>query len=246
MTLIAQHRLPIQHPEYQYPASKNPYWNQLNEIKGRVFSDNETEIHRGQWRSQFSDQIQNPNRPLHVEIGCNGGHVISEWAKAHPENAYIGIDWKFKQIYKGAEKAAKAKAKNLIFFRAHAERLNYMFGPEEIDYLYLFFPDPWPKKAHWKNRTITAESLKSIAEVMKPTGVFHIKTDHPGYFEWMLNAVDRCKDHWTILEMTRDLHQNHPAPETLRIPEVTLFERLFIRDGIKIQSVKLQKRPLLK
>jgi tRNA (guanine-N7-)-methyltransferase len=242
MSSVAGYRLPIGHPEYQYPASRNPYWAKLLELKGSVFSDNETETHSGVWRSQFEDHSNSGDRKLHVEIGCNAGHVIVEWATAQPRDAYIGIDWKFKPIFRGVEKAQKRNLKNLVFFRAHAERLTYMFGPDEIDHLALFFPDPWPRKSQWKNRFITVERLKEISKIVKKTGVFHIKTDHRGYFDWMLEAVEQSKDSWNVLEMSMNLHQAHPAPQSLEIPEVTLFEKLFIRDGLPIHSLKLQPR----
>jgi len=235
-------------PDFCYSPSKNPYWAKIQEHKGLVFTDQETEKHSGTWKTKFpsalqKDCLQDPSAELHVEIGCNAGHVIVEWAKANPQNFYLGMDWKFKPIFRGAEKSLKAKLKNLIFLRAHAERTPFIFSPGEVDFLYLFFPDPWPKKAHWKNRLITPERLKQLSTILAPTGIFHIKTDHPGYFDWILEAVSTVSDTWTILELNRDLYQGHPAPEKLNIPEVTLFERLFIKDKIPIQSLKLQPKP---
>jgi tRNA (guanine-N7-)-methyltransferase len=239
------HRLPIDHPEYHYPPSKNPYWAKLQQFSGKVFSDNQTEAYSGNWRAQFSDYPHLADRELHVEIGCNAGHVAVEWATSNPQNAYFGLDWKFKPIFRGVEKAEKRNLKNLSFFRAHAERIQYMFGPQEVDRLYLFFPDPWPRKSQWKNRFVTAERLQKVAKIMKPTGIFHIKTDHSGYFEWILKAVAQSSDTWEVLELTRDLHQNHPNPQALQIPEVTLFEKIFIQEGIPIQSLKLRVKTQL-
>jgi len=235
-------RLPIDHPDFQYPASKNPYWTKVKELQGRIYSDNDTESHREKWRGQFLDHDKSSQRELHVELGCNAGHVVLEWAARNPKAAYIGLDWKFKPIYRAAEKAAKRGISNVLFLRAHAERLRYMFGEGEIDRLYLFFPDPWPKKAHWKNRFLTAQRLRELAPLLKKTGVFHIKTDHPGYFEWMEDALREASDFWSVLERSTDLHAGHPAPGKLEIPEVTLFEKLFIKDGIKIHSLKLKPR----
>src|SRR4051812_40759936 len=222
-------RLPVQHPDYRYPDSKNPYWLKLKEFAGRVFSDNETEKHRGEWRKLFPS----PPRELHVEIGCNAGHVVLEWAARSPENGYIGIDWKFKPIFWGIEKALKRGIPNLLFFRAHAERVPFMFGEGEVDFLYLFFPDPWPRKKQWKNRFVKPETLASIAPVVKKGGIFHIKTDHATYFEWMLEALAQSEKEfgkkWEIVEQTRDLHAGNPRAAELKIPEVTLFERLFIK-----------------
>lgn len=231
--------LPISHPEYVYPPSKNPYWTKLKEFQTLIFSDNETEKHRGHWKDQFPNSAPGP---LHLEIGCNAGHVIVEWAHQHPENRYIGLDWKFKSIFRGAEKVIKKDLKNLVFFRAHAERLDFMFGPEELDSISLFFPDPWPRKSQWKNRFLTAQRLREIAKILKPNGMLHIKTDHPGYFEWMLDALKECSELFEVIEMSRNLHENNPHPEDLQIPQVTLFEKIFIREGIPIQSLRLKPR----
>jgi tRNA (guanine-N7-)-methyltransferase len=233
--------LPVHHPDFRYPSSKNPYWAKLKEFAGRVFSDNDTEAHRGHWREKF------PNSPteLHVEIGCNAGHVVLEWAARSPQAAYIGLDWKFKPIFWGIEKAVKRKIANLLFFRAHAERVPYMFSEGEVDFLYLYFPDPWPKKKQWKNRFLTARTLASLAPVVKRGGVFHIKTDHAGYFDWMLEALAECEREsgklWKVIDQTRDLHAGNARASELVIPDVTLFERLFIADGIPINSMKLER-----
>ena len=239
-------QLPIFHPDYRYPQAKNPYSEKLKIFKGKVLSDQETEAHPGAWKKAFHEQHSastvSSDGLLHVELGCNAGHVIVEWAKQNPHHLYVGVDWKFKAIFKAAEKAEKKKLENLMFFRAHSERLSYMFAPQEIDRLYLFFPDPWPKKGHWKHRYITAERLKELKKLMKPEGIFHIKTDHRGYFDWMLEAISQCQAEWEVLECSMDLHQGHPDPESLTFPEVTLFEKIFIREKLPIHSVKLKPK----
>lgn len=259
----------IEHPEYRYPESFNPYWKKVQELKGLIYSDNATEEHRGEWRSKFPASARDaspssslsqstrlhvgspPNsaggvtaqrRPLHVEIGCNAGHVLVEWAAQNPEALYIGLDWKFKAIHRAAEKVAKRKLANAIFFRAHAIRMPWMFGPGEIDHLYLFFPDPWPKKSQKKNRFLTEGELRKLAPLVREGGTFEIRTDHPDYFEWMEDAVSKVGDIWQVKTRTVDRHKDHPLPTSLQIPQVTLFEKLFIKDGIKIQSLGLVRR----
>lgn len=235
-------RLPLDHPEYRYSEAKNPYSARLKEFPEIAYSDNETETHAGKWRTRFPEVPGAKNKELHVEIGCNTGHVTRAWAEAHPNRLHIGIDWKFKIIHRGAEKTAAKGLKNLIFLRANVERLRYMFGEGEIDALYLFFPDPWPKKAQWKNRFLKASTLRDAARVVKPGGLFFIKTDHDGYFEKMCEAFEECKDLWKVEKITKDLHAGNPNAKELKIPDVTLFERLFIKDGIPIKAAWLQRK----
>lgn len=233
-------------PDFIYTPSKNIYWKKLTELapgmQGLAFCDHATEAHRGKWRQQFkltgSDQT-----PLHVEIGCNAGHVVLEWAKQNPNIRYIGIDWKFKQIHRLAEKIQKNSLGNILAFRANADRLPFMFAPEEISVLHMFFPDPWPKKAHQKNRTASEAWLRSIAPLIHSDGHFHLKTDHREYFDFIIDNIKRTSDIFEVTELSYDLHKAHPNPLSLKIPEVTLFERLFIKDGLPIHSVKIKKKP---
>jgi tRNA (guanine-N7-)-methyltransferase len=224
--------LPVNHPEYHYPSSKNPYWQKVRELSPLAFANNDTETKAGQWKA--------PHKELHVEIGCNGGHVLLEMAARNTNAMFIGIDWKFKQIHRGAEKAATRGINNITLLRAYAERIQYIFAPNEIDHLYLFFPDPWAKKAQLKHRFVTPENLELLAKLVRPGGTFEIKTDHAGYFEWMEEAVKNAPS-WNVAERSTDLHAGHPAPRTLDFPDVTLFEKIFIREGIKINRLKLTR-----
>jgi len=239
-TPLSADRLPLTHPDYKYGKAKNPYSARLGEFPSLAYSDNHTETYAGSWRDRFAKPGQ--QRELHVEIGCNTGHVTRAWAEANPDKLYIGIDWKFKIIHRGAEKTAEKGLQNLIFFRANVERLQYMFGPGEVDFLYLYFPDPWPKKAQWKNRFLKESTLREAARIVRSGGIFHIKTDHDGYYAWMREAFAKVGDVWEIDRESLDLHAGNPAAGKLDIPEVTLFEKLFIKDGIKIKSAWLKRR----
>jgi tRNA (guanine-N7-)-methyltransferase len=221
-----------------YHSSSNCYHHKLQEFPGLVYADDATESYRGSWRKQF----QAPNRydaPLYVEIGCNAGHVILPWAQTHTNHLYVGLDWKFKSIFRAAEKASQKGLSNLLFLRAHARHLDSIFAPSEISGFFVFFPDPWSKRAQQKNRLMTPQYLETLASLLQPQGILHIKTDHAAYFESIVKMIDPLT--WTILEHSNDLHANHPQPETLQIPEVTLFERLFIQKKIPIQNLKLMK-----
>lgn len=233
--------MPVWDPAFQYAESRNIYAKKLLELKGRIYSDHDTETHRGKWREAFPKH-DNKKWPasLQLEIGCNAGHVVTQWAARDPESAYIGLDWKFKPIFRGAEKGVKSSLENILFFRAHAERVRFMFGEGELNRVSIFFPDPWPKKKHAKNRWVNADRLTDLHHVLCANGILHIKTDHPEYFAWMEEALAKTSHLWETLSHTRDLHGGNADAKKLQIPDVTLFERLFIQDGLPIHQVILK------
>ena len=243
--LTRENRLPVTDPSYRYPSSINPYWEKLQSLPAGVICDQETEELQGLWRKKFSETYQRhalTQKKLILEVGCNGGHLLTALAEREPDALYLGIDWKFKQIYRAAEKAKKKDLQNTLFLRSRAERVPFTFGEHELDEVKVYFPDPWEKRAVKKNRFITSSWLQNIWKILKPSGNLHIKTDHREYFTWILEEIEKSKGPWIWEEKTFHLHKNCVDPEKLEIPDVTLFEKLFIKDGIEINSLKLRPK----
>ncbi len=164
---------------------------------------------------------------LNVEIGCNAGHVLLALAERAPHELFLGVDWKHKQIFRGCEKIQKRGLKNAGFVRANANDLTKLFAPDEIDTLSIFFPDPWPKRVHHKHRLLTAAWLNKVAPLVRSGGTLEIRTDDLAYAAWIDREI-RGSSAWKLLHYEPNRHGAHPAPETLTIPDVTLFERIFI------------------
>lgn len=229
-----------------FPSSpqpkRNPYANRLLELDRFAYSETAAETLSGKWRETHG---YGPETRLIVEIGCNAGHVLRERAKQDLTTLFIGIDWKYKQIFRGAEKAKKADQKNAIHIRSHGNRLPQIFSAGEISELWYFFPDPWPKKGHWKHRLFTEEWLRSIHKTLQPHAKIIIRTDHAEYFQWMLRAVKTLEPEGLFHScfLSWNTYQDHPDPKSLQIPEVTLFERLFIKDDLPIHSLTLKVEP---
>ena len=153
----------------------------------------------------------------------------------------MGIDWKFKQIYRMQEKIGKRQIQNLLALRANQERIEHVFGPEEVTGFFLFFPDPWPKAHHHKHRIFQKPWLEQVHRALAPNGTLEVKTDHREYFEQMIDVARSCTELFSIEFESWDLHQANPDASRLQIPAVTLFERLFIKDGLPIHKVFLRK-----
>ncbi len=227
----------VQSPDFKYRKSENPYSEKIRSQAPFAYTDDDTEHLRGQWRrANETDRIV-------VEIGCNGGHVLNEHAVQNPNAHHIGIDWKFKQISLAADKALRRGLTNVTYLRANAQRLHYIFAESEIDELHVYFPDPWPKRAQRQNRLLSHEWFELIHPLLTQKARIHFKTDHREYFETVLEELTPFSG-FEILSMTKDKHAQNPKAEQMMFPQVTLFERLFIKDGLPIHELWLEKTPL--
>lgn len=212
----------------------NPYHDRLADFEHFVMRDKECENYKNHWREKV---FQN-DFPLAVEVGTGYGHFMLDFTEKFPNENFIGLDHRFKRSFNLAKKLSKLEHQNFRYLRARGERLGFMFGKEEVDKIFYFFPDPWPKTRHHKKRLFQAPFLKSCHEILKKDGTLFIKTDHDDYFEWMLTEVQKLDDFKITFE-TKDMYQD--APEHFLASFQTKFEKIFLAKGIKIKAMTLQK-----
>ena len=127
--------------------------------------------------------------------------------------------------------------KNFCLLRAKGERVSHIFGEGEVDRLYYFFPDPWPKTRHHKKRLFQLPFLEEVEKVLKKGGEICIKTDHDGYAEWMRQVIS-SQSKFDVILSTKDLRNEHP--EHFLSQYTTKFEKIFIEQGIKIKAFVLK------
>src|SRR5690554_4601268 len=97
---------------------------------------------KGKWSDQF---FKNEN-PIVLELGCGKGEYSVELAERNPQKNYLGIDIKGARIWKGAKSALEKELSNVGFLRTNIEIVNQFFAPDEVDEIWLTFPDPQMKK----------------------------------------------------------------------------------------------------
>jgi tRNA (guanine-N7-)-methyltransferase len=135
---------------------------------------------------------------VRLEIGFGGGeHLIAE-AERHPQSGFIGVE----PFENGMGKALTAiAAHGLTNIRLHFGDAIHVLDwlPEgSIARLDLLYPDPWPKRRHWKRRFIQDATVTAIARVLAPGGLLCFVTDWPDYAAWTLQHLMRSRDfEWT-------------------------------------------------
>jgi tRNA (guanine-N7-)-methyltransferase len=96
---------------------------------------------KGAWKENF---FKNGN-PLVLELGCGRGEYTLSLARKHPDTNFIGVDIKGARLWRGAKSALEENLTNTAFLRIHIDQIHYYFGPEEVDEIWITFPDPQPQ-----------------------------------------------------------------------------------------------------
>jgi tRNA (guanine-N7-)-methyltransferase len=141
-----------------------------------------------------------PTSDLVLEIGCGHGHFLTAYATAHPDRICVGVDIVRDRIERAKRKARRARLTNLHFLNADAEEfLQALPAAVEIAWVFVLFPDPWPKRRHHKNRLIQPAFLEALAKRAGAGATLHFRTDFEPYFE---TAVAIVKTHrsWEIAD----------------------------------------------
>jgi tRNA (guanine-N7-)-methyltransferase len=129
------------------------------------------------------DPLVRGRGPVTLEVGCGHGHFLTAYAAAHPERFCIGVDIMADRIRRAQHKRDRARLPNLEFVRADAlDLLEALPKGTQVERSLVLFPDPWPKRRHWKNRILRAEFLDALASRCDPGALLAFRTDHEPYF----------------------------------------------------------------
>lgn len=153
---------------------------------------------RGKWRELYFHN----NNPIVLELGCGRGEYTVGLAQRDPNKNYIGIDIKGARMWAGAKQAELAGIKNVAFLRTNIEMISNFFSPDEIDEIWITFPDPQMKKA--TKRLTSTYFMQRYRQLLRPDGIIHLKTDSPFLYTYTQAMIK--ENHYPILVDTNDLY----------------------------------------
>ncbi|WP_321348134.1 tRNA (guanosine(46)-N7)-methyltransferase TrmB [uncultured Draconibacterium sp.] len=177
---------------------------------------------KGKWSAEFFKNDQ----PLILELGCGKGEYTVELAEMNPNINYIGVDIKGARLWKGAKLAFQREMKNVGFLRTNIELIPQFFGKDEVDEIWLTFPDPQMRKA--RKRLTSTTFLNKYRTFLKPGGVVHLKTDSNFQYNYTLEMAKLNK--FEILAETDNLYEWDGLTDVLRIR--TFYEKQWLDRGI--------------
>ena len=121
-----------------------------------------------------------------LEIGFGTGEKLLQSAISYPDNLFIGIEYYKKGIAQLLLNIEKYKLKNIRLFYGDAFDYLKLLKTNFLDEVLIMFPDPWPKKRHWKRRIINNASVSEISRSLKSNGRVLFYTDDKGIAFWGL------------------------------------------------------------
>jgi tRNA (guanine-N7-)-methyltransferase len=185
---------------------------------------------KGRWAA---DHFKN-NNPVVLELACGKGEYSVNLARMFPDKNFIGIDYKGNRIWRGARTAVDEEIPNVAFLRIQIEKLLEFFGPQEIDEIWITFPDPQPQDSREKKRLTFPGFLNKYREILKPGGKINLKTDNDGLY---LYTVEKVKDLGLICHKRTDhLYDSELADEVLCIK--THYEKIYLKHDKNINYIQ--------
>ncbi|QAA81817.1 tRNA (guanosine(46)-N7)-methyltransferase TrmB [Aequorivita sp. H23M31] len=190
---------------------------------------------KGNWKKDFFKN----SHPLVLELGCGKGEYSVNLAKKFPETNFLGIDIKGARFWRGAKTALEENIKNVGFLRTQIELLDEIFAENEVDEIWITFPDPQIKYKRTKHRLTNFQFLQKYKKILKPNGVVHLKTDSEfmhGYTLGLLHGLGEIVEY-----ANHDVYSNHGAPEAVTAIQ-TYYEQQYLDQDKKITYLQFKFR----
>jgi tRNA (guanine-N7-)-methyltransferase len=186
---------------------------------------------KGSWHS---DYFKNSN-PIVLELGCGKGEYTIGLSENNHSKNYIGVDIKGNRIWVGAKYAIENNLNNVAFLRTRIDFIEHCFLENEIDEIWITFPDPQPQSTRKRSRLTNPLFLNRYKKILKKGGLIHLKTDSTSLYEYTLQAIEENKN--LIIWQTDNLYQNCPDNRQELIQIKTHYEKLFTDKGENIKYI---------
>ncbi|WP_452227427.1 tRNA (guanosine(46)-N7)-methyltransferase TrmB [Lacinutrix cladophorae] len=211
---------------------ENETFKNVFEPTREALVDAEYEL-KGNWCSSFFKN----NNPLVLELGCGKGEYSVALAKKYPNKNFIGIDIKGARFWRGAKTAIEEKIPNVAFIRTQIELVEHVFAENEVDEIWITFPDPQIKYKRTKHRMTNSTFLKRYKNILKADGVMNLKTDSEfmhGYTLGLLHGEGH-----EVLYANHNVYKQEGSPEEVTSIQ-TFYESQYLKEDKAITYIRFK------
>jgi tRNA (guanine-N7-)-methyltransferase len=186
---------------------------------------------KGKWRTEYFKN----DSPIVLELGCGKGEYTVGLSQNNLDKNYIGVDIKGNRIWTGAKQALENKLINVGFLRTRIDFIDHCFSENEVDEIWITFPDPQPQSTRARKRLTHNLFTGRYKKFLKPGGLVHLKTDSTSLYEFTLEVIGENK--FPLVWHTSDLYKNCPADRQELVSIKTYYEKLFTEKGEDIKYI---------
>ncbi len=140
------------------------------------------------------DKVFPRRAPIEIDLGCGDGGFLIESAQRRPEHNFLGVErllGRIRKVEKKAQRLGLANVRGLRIEIAYAAQ--WLFPAESVAVIHVLFPDPWPKRRHWRRRLFQPEFVAHVQRALQRGGVLNVATDYAEYFEEMVRVASQQK-----------------------------------------------------
>ena len=192
-------------------------------------------VMKGKWKKEF---FKNKN-PLVLELGCGMGEYSVGLAEKFPDKNFLGIDIKGARMWQGATQSLEKGIKNIGFLRIRIDWIEKCFMKEEVDEIWITFPDPQIKKRRTTKRLVHPYFLRRYASILKKDAPIHLKTDSQFLHAFTLGVIAALGH--VLEDSTNDLYNDMIKREHMEIK--THYEQIYLEKGLPITYLRFRLKP---
>ena len=145
-----------------------------------------------------------PIDDVRLEIGFGGAEHLIAQAQAYSRTGFIGCEPFVNGMAKALVAIDELGLANIRLHHGDAVELLAWLPTHALSRIDLLYPDPWPKRRHWKRRFVSDANVTALARVLRPGGEFRFATDWANYAEWALLRLFRSPDFTWLAERADD------------------------------------------
>jgi tRNA (guanine-N7-)-methyltransferase len=186
---------------------------------------------KGKWKNDFFEN----NNPLIVELACGKAEYTIGMAQIFPDKNFVAIDIKSDRMWVGASKAKNLALKNVAFLRVPIGLIEHCFDKNEVDEIWITFPDPQPQSRVSKRLT-SPRFINRYLKILKPQGLIHLKTDDDDLFNYTIEIVKSFN--FKLLDCNYDVYKERGEDIVTQIQ--TFYEQMWLSQGKTIKYLSFQ------
>ena len=208
------------------------------EMHNEVQPTTEEAINGLHLKTHWSKKQFGNNQGIVLELGCGKGEYTVEMARRCPEKNHVGVDIKGARLWRGAKSATEEGLDNVAFLRTRIDFIENCFGENEVEEIWITFPDPQIKYKRAKHRLTHPEYLLKYAKLLKSGGTVNLKCDSEylhGYTHGIIQMLGL-----EIEESYHDIYAQIQPNEGILFDVITHYESIWLNQGKAITYLRFK------